>query len=131
LAANLFQVLPKRILLVDDSPVILERLMFMLEDQKAYAALCSCGTFFEARQLIGRLAPDVLVLDINLPDGSGIELLELMKKQRPETAVIMLSNRSEAYYRRLCKTLGADYFLNKSKEFEEVPYIIRTLIRAL
>ena len=114
---------PKKVLLVDDSPLIVERLMAMLSDLKIHSLFC-CGTVFEAKQFLKHLVPDILVLDINLSDGSGIDLLEMAKTQSPEILVIMLTNQSGAYYRKLCKTLGADWFLDKSADFEMVPAII-------
>ncbi len=116
----------KKILLVDDSPLIIERLISMLEDLKIHSLFC-CGTVFEAREILTRLVPDVVVLDINLSDGSGIDLLEMAKSQNPGTIVIMLTNKSGAYYRKLCKTMGADHFLDKSTDFEMVPGIIRNM----
>jgi len=113
----------KKVLLVDDSPLILERLMSMLQELKIHSLFC-CGTVFEAKQFLTHLVPDILVLDINLSDGSGIDLLEMAKTQSPETLVIMLTNQSGSYYRKLCKTLGADHFLDKSSDFEMVPTII-------
>ncbi len=96
----------------------------MLEDLKIHSLFC-CGTLFEARQILTHLVPDVVVIDINLSDGSGIDLLEMVKSQNPRTFVIMLTNQSGAYYRKLCKTMGADHFLDKSTDFEMVPGIIR------
>ena len=98
----------------------------MLEDLKIHSLFC-CGTVFEARQILTHVVPDVVVLDINLSDGSGIDLLEMVRLQNPRTVVIMLTNQSGAYYRKLCKTMGADHFLDKSTEFEMVPGIIRNM----
>jgi DNA-binding NarL/FixJ family response regulator len=116
-------VISKKVLLVDDSPLIVERLMAMLEHLKIHSLFC-CGTVHEAKQFITHLVPDVLVLDIHLSDGSGIDVLEMAKAQRPETTVIMLTNQSGSYYRKLCKTLGADHFLDKSTDFEMIPSLI-------
>jgi DNA-binding NarL/FixJ family response regulator len=113
----------KKVLVVDDSPLIVERLMTMLGDLKIHSLFC-CGSVFEAKQFLRHLVPDIMVLDINLSDGSGIDLLEMAKAQSPETFVIMLTNQSGSYYRKLCSALGADRFLDKSADFELVPSII-------
>ncbi len=114
---------PKKILLVDDSPLILERLMSMLEELEIHSLFC-CGTAHEAKQFLTHMSPDIVVLDINLPDGSGIDLLEMAKSSHPNTTVVMLTNQSGSYYRKLCRTLGADYFLDKSTDFEMIPDVI-------
>jgi DNA-binding NarL/FixJ family response regulator len=119
-------VISKKVLLVDDSPLIVERLISMLGDLEIHSLFC-CGTLFEAKQFLTHLVPDILVLDINLSDGSGIDLLEMAKAQNPETVVIMLTNQADAYYRKLCNTLGADHFLDKSTDFELIPSIISSL----
>jgi len=66
----------------------------------------------------------VVLLDINLPDKSGIELLRLIQERHPETAVLMISNNADQYYRNICKKLGARYFLDKSTDIDLIPSIL-------
>lgn len=114
---------PKKILLVDDSPLILERLMSMLGELGIHSLFC-CGTVHEAKQFLTHMVPDIVVLDINLSDGSGIDLLEMAKSSHPNACIVMLTNQSGSYYRKLCRTLGADHFLDKSADFELIPDLI-------
>ena len=54
------------------------------------------------------------------PDRNGIALLKKIKASYPEVTVIMLTNFDNPQYRRACQRLGADYFLNKTLEFEKI-----------
>jgi DNA-binding NarL/FixJ family response regulator len=71
--------------------------------------------------------PDIVLLDIHLPVKSGIELLQYIRINHPATIVIMLTNESGDYYRKICKKLGAAYFIDKSREFELIPDILASI----
>ena len=118
----------KTILIVDDSPIIVERLKNMLEALALPVPIFHAGTSAEAQSSLHRIQPTLILLDINLPDASGIDLLKTIKKTYPAIVVIMLSNQSGDFYRNRCKSLGADYFIDKSTEFDNIPYIVLTHI---
>lgn len=118
----------KSLLLVDDSPLITERLQTMLRGLKSIRSIDCARDYPEASQLLMNTPFDIVLLDINLPGKSGIDLLQHIKANYPKIIVIMLTNRSEAYYRAICKKWGADYFMDKSSEFEEVPLILSSLL---
>ena len=139
-AANLFQLAEGRIyqeqnfkklkmtvLIVDDSPLILTKITELLEDVEAITTLKTCGSYARAVQYFETYKPKIALLDINLPDKSGIELLQYVKSTAPDTTVIMLTNQSSDYYRRLCFNKGADYFLDKSQDFDNIPSILTSL----
>jgi DNA-binding NarL/FixJ family response regulator len=117
----------KIVLIVDDSPIIIERLKTMLEDLANVQTILHAGTYANALPILAKDNPDIVILDINLPDKSGIELLRYIKKNQAEVTVIMLSNQAGDYYRNLCQLCGAQYFIDKSTEFEQVPGIILSL----
>jgi DNA-binding NarL/FixJ family response regulator len=81
---------------------------------------------FSALENLTEQIPDMVLLDIHLPDKSGIELLEQIVSNYPQIKVIMVSNKASQYYRELCLGLGAHHFIDKSKEFEMIPSIIET-----
>ena len=84
-----------------------------------------------ADAIVGVLAakPDVVVLDIKLKAGSGIEVLRTIKRRIAEPAVIMLTNYATDVYRTKCLQAGAEYFLDKTNEFEQLRPIIDELTR--
>lgn len=115
------------ILIVDDSALIVEKIKELLEDTAGIAAIKSCGTYAEAIALLLHFTPAVVLLDINLPDESGIALLTYIKASFPKTVVIMVTNQSEEYYKNLCLQLGADGFIDKSKDFEKISEMVAVL----
>jgi CheY-like chemotaxis protein len=118
----------KTILIVDDSLVITERLQAMLKGWDNINAVECAGDYPSALQLLMTALPDVVLLDINLPGRSGLDLLRHIKANYPSITVIMLTNQSGDFYRNICRKFGADFFIDKSKEFEDVPIIVSSLI---
>ena len=116
----------KSILIVDDSPIIVERLQNMLEGSKNIGPIRKAGDYPSAVRQLAESQPEIVLLDINLPGRSGIALLQYIKSVYPSIIVIMVSNRAEESYRRICLKMGANYFIDKSKEIEQVPSIIST-----
>jgi DNA-binding NarL/FixJ family response regulator len=110
----------KQVLIVDDSEQIRERLVAMLAESPQIHIVGQAGSGREAQDALQRLKPDTVILDIRLPDSSGIELLKVIKARHPEIVVIMLTNFDYAQYRQQCRRLGADHFLNKTLEFEKI-----------
>ena len=115
------------ILIVDDSVIIIERLLDMLSEFESKSSIKHVSSLGDAIAFLQHTTPHIVLLDINLTDGNGVELLRLIKKKYPSIIVIMLTNQSDEYYRKLCTKLGASHFLDKSKDFEKVADIIATL----
>lgn len=120
-----------QLLIVDDSLVIVARLFNLLSASKNIEGIYYAKAYKEAESFFNRLIPDVLLLDINLSLTSeghtGIDLLRYMKRNNYPTKVVVVTNESNSYYRDLCMELGADYFVDKSMEFEYIPGIIARL----
>jgi DNA-binding NarL/FixJ family response regulator len=68
---------------------------------------------------------DTVLLDLQLTDGSGLDVLPALKAQRPSLHVIVLTNFTSTQHRRASFAAGADVFLDKSQEFMRVPEILR------
>ncbi len=80
------------ILLVDDHEVVRVGLRTLIERQPGMQVVGDAGTAAQAISLARQLAPDVIVLDIRLPDDSGLEVCRRIKAERPETRIIVLTS---------------------------------------
>lgn len=110
----------RRVLIVDDSEQIRERLVTLLSEEEQIRIVGQAGNGRDTMDAMERLRPDTVILDIRLPDKSGIELLKEVNDRYPAVMVIMLTNFDNAQYRRQCRQLGADHFLNKTLEFDKI-----------
>ena len=118
----------KTILIVEDSPIITVRLLAMLEGLNNVGSVDHSGDCSSAMRLLTQSHPDIVLLDISLPGGSGLDLLRYIKGHHLQTVVIMLTNQVDDYYRRKCKELGAAHFIDKSREFQKLPVVISSLL---
>jgi DNA-binding NarL/FixJ family response regulator len=110
-----------KVLIVEDSEVVTKRLRSMLKEMAEVSIVGEAMNATEAFAIHGVMHPDVVLLDINLPGMNGVDVLKEIKKLNGNTTVMMLTNYSDLHHRKRCKEAGADYFFDKSIEFEKVP----------
>jgi len=113
-----------KVLLVDDSSIVRERLIAMLFEVSRIETVSQAKDQFEALGLLKRTDPEVVILDIEMPGGSGIDLLRYLKKRQRPPLAIVLTNLSDPQYRKKCKDAGADFFFDKSSEFDNVAEVL-------
>lgn len=101
----------------------------ILDDVKYPKKISIASDYNSAMELLTADRQDILLLDINMPGKSGIDLLRNSREQLAVSEVIMLTNHAEAYYREQCTELGARYFLDKSNDFLQVPDIVNAYCR--
>jgi DNA-binding NarL/FixJ family response regulator len=119
-----------KVFIADDSEIIRERLKIMISEIGEVEIIGEADNVSEALNAIQRLKPDVVVLDIRMPGGSGIGLLKNIKNSEPAPMVIMLTDYSYPQYRKKCMDFGAEFFFEKSSEFEKVMEVFKQLIRS-
>lgn len=116
-----------RLLLIDDDQELCELLVSWLTQEGFQVTAChEAGS---ARQTLAAQAPDAVVLDVMLPDGSGLELLKQLRSEHPELPVLMLSARGEPLDRILGLELGADDYLAKPCDPRELTARLRAVLR--
>ncbi len=81
-----------RVLVVDDHEVVRQGLVSMLDRRPGFEVVGQAGSVAESVALAARFAPDLVVMDVRLPDGSGIEACREIRAARPETRVVMLTS---------------------------------------
>jgi len=113
------------VLVVDDSLIVVERIIRLLKEHEYIDSVLSAVNYDQAQDVLSNHEVNIALLDINMPGKNGIELLLYIKSNHPSVINIMLTNQSEDHYREMCDRLGANFFLDKTSEFEKVPDLIR------
>ena len=106
--------------IVDDSQVMRERLTESVVDIAGVEIAGQSGDPLEALDSIRKAHPDVVILDIRLPQRSGIDVLKDIKEDPASPIVIMITNYPYRQYRQACMAEGADYFFSKLDEFDMI-----------
>jgi response regulator of citrate/malate metabolism len=112
------------VLLVDDSQKIISKVTSLLSGVAQIDRIECAGGVPEAQKIMQTFKTDVVVLDISLAGGNGIDLLKWIKFHYPETRVVMFSNNADKVHRAISVEYGAEHFLDKTTEFEQLPEIL-------
>jgi len=113
-----------KIVIADDSVVVRERLAMILNELAGVEIVGQAEDVTDAISMIQNLQPDAVILDIRMPDGSGMDVLRNIKQEGVRPMVIILTNYPYPGYRQRCLQAGADFFLDKSTEFDQIPVLI-------
>jgi len=120
-----------KVFISDDSATVRERLVIMALDLPGIAVVGQAEDVPGSLDAIRQTRPDVVILDIRMPGGNGIKVLRAVKKMSPAPRVIMLTNYAYAQYRKRCEEAGADFFLDKSAEFDKLPQALEQVRQSL
>jgi DNA-binding NarL/FixJ family response regulator len=83
---------PLRLLVVDDHEVVRQGLVTLLDRREGFQVVAEAGNVAESIELAERFRPDLVIMDVRLPDGSGIEACREIRAQHPEIRVVMLTS---------------------------------------
>jgi DNA-binding NarL/FixJ family response regulator len=118
-----------RVFIADDSEVLRIRLFELLSEVEGIEIVGQAKNGVEASNLIWALQPDVVILDIRMNGGSGIDALKTIKKYDSAPLVMIFTNYPSRQYRKRCLEGGADFFFDKSTEFGELIDVFRDLMK--
>ena len=110
-----------KVFIADDSLIVREHLVTMFDELAGIEVVGQAGNVTEAISAIRLLQPHAVILDILMPGGSGIKVLENIKQAGAGPMVIVLTNYPYPVFRQKCLQAGADFFLDKSTEFGQIP----------
>ena len=116
-----------RVFIAENSSIIRERLAALLSDLQGVEIIGYAEDVSEAVASIRLLRPDVVILDIQMPGGSGFSVLRDIRASELPAVVIIFTNDPFPQYRRRFIDAGADFFLDKSAEFEKLLDIFKGL----
>ena len=117
-----------RVFITDDSQIVVERMTDLLKDVAGVEIVGQAGNAREAILAIQETDPDAVILDLQMPGGSGLEVLRAIRRERPDVQVLICTNFPSPQYRQQCLAAGANYFLDKSRDFAKIPAIFRQLL---
>lgn len=109
-----------KILLIDDHKLIKMGIRVLLEDNKKFSLIDDCGSKSEFLERISTTEYDLFICDISLPDGSGYDILEIIKEKNLNAKVIILSMHEDKSYIKKAFKMGASGYVTKSTAHEEI-----------
>lgn len=116
------------ILIVDDSEIIRTSLQRMISPYINGSVIHFAKDVDEAIASLNSVKFELIILDIRMPGGSGFDVLKAAKKKVPAPIVIMLTNCATEAYRKKAVKGGADYFFDKSSDYEELIKVLNSRI---
>lgn len=109
-----------KLLILDDSELIRARLVGWLQNIPGLNPIETAGTLAQALSAMTASPAAMAILDLNLPDGKATEILPALRQLAPDMQIAILTNEASEYNRTKCLEAGADWFFDKSTEFEKV-----------
>ncbi|TYO93374.1 response regulator transcription factor [Desulfallas thermosapovorans] len=116
------------IMLVEDHNIVRQGLKRLIEMEEGLSVTAEAGTCAEAMEKLNNNV-DVVLLDIKLPDGDGLELCRVMSKSNPRLKFIALTTYDDAYFIRKALDCGVHGFIPKYASFEEIKSAIDITVR--
>jgi len=114
-----------KVFIADDSSEIRKRIIAMLSDLvERIEMIGEAENVQDTINSIHEFDPDVVILDIRMPGGSGIDVLKKIKKKNEVPVIIILTNYPHSQYQKKCMEAGADFFFDKSRDFKEIVRVV-------
>jgi two-component system, NarL family, response regulator DevR len=120
---------PLTILVVDDHEVVRQGLSSMLDRRPGFQVVAEAGTAAESIEMAGRFQPDLVVMDVRLPDGSGIEACREIRAELPDTRVVMLTSYPDEDAVLSAIVAGASGYLLKQVRARDLVAALETVAR--
>ena len=118
-----------KLVIADDSSMMRERIKNQIKDFDEVNIVGEAVNGIIALEMILEFLPDLIFLDLQMPEMGGMEVLRKMNEAKLKTRVCILTNYSYPQYKAQCLALGAEYFLNKSDDFEKINGVISNILK--
>ncbi|MBF0488681.1 MAG: response regulator transcription factor [Nitrospirae bacterium] len=117
-----------KIFLVDDHPIVRSGIIQILSGDPKMSVIAEAQNARQALETLNEITPDIVILDITLPDESGLRVLEKIRVKYPKLPVLMLSMHPEEQYALMALKLGASGYLTKKALPEELIKAVKKII---
>lgn len=119
---------PRRVLIVDDHPIVRQGLRRMIDPESDLEVCGEAQTEREARAAIRKLEPDVVIVDISLAQGDGLDLVRDVHAQHPELPMLVLSMHDEMIYAERLLAAGASGYIMKQAASDQLIIALRQVL---
>lgn len=119
----------RRVLIVDDHPIVRQGLKRMIETEADMEVCGEAATESQARRAIRDLAPDIVIVDLALQEGDGLELVRDVHAHHPEVPMLVLSMHDEAIYAERLLAEGASGYIMKQAAADQLLNALRAVLR--
>lgn len=117
-----------RILLVDDHEIVRFGLCALLEKEPGFKVIGQAGNGLEAIELAGQLDPDLIIMDVSMPGMNGIEATRYIRKNLPDTKILVLSMYDRRQFVMDMLQAGVNGYVLKARALEEVVLAVNTVL---
>lgn len=118
-----------RILIVDDHPTLRRGLMALLEDEPDFVVVGEAEEADQALRMVEQLDPDVMLVDLSLKQGTGLELIEQVKAKNRGVKMLVASMHDESLYAERALRAGAMGYINKQETIDKLVDAVRQILR--
>ena len=118
---------PMKTVIVDDHPLVRKGLRLLMECESQVEVIGEAGNGLLALEAVRALNPDLVLLDINMPEMNGLEVLRCLRDEKNEVQVIILSNHSDTRYVEAALKMGANGYVGKDSGFDVLMLAIQSV----
>ena len=119
----------KNILIADSHPIVIKGLASILKKDEAYKIVAKSNDENELKNHISLKSPDIIIMDIDMPNSSGLSIIKTLKQNNPEVRIIIFSHQPEELYALSAIRFGASGYINKSKSLKKIKTAIDQVAR--
>ena len=117
--------MPMNLLIVEDSALISCLLRDLLTGLPGVGRIEQTGTLAQAMQSAHKTVPTLVILDLQLPDGNGMQIIDSLKLLSADLRIAVLTLHADNAYRHKCLSLGADWFFDKATDIDTLLGLVR------
>jgi two-component system nitrate/nitrite response regulator NarL len=117
-----------KLVIADDSSLLRDRIKSLLSSMKNVVVVGEAENGVDALKLIREKEPDLAIIDIRMPEMNGIEVLKRIRELKLKVKVCILTNYAYPLYKFRCFEAGADYFLRKTEDFEDINIVVTDML---